>query len=114
MLEWIRFIFVCLLFAAGIVLLYISIFGTYRFKPSLCRIHAAAMCDTLVLLCFIAACIISAGFNVVAVKFLILLLVQWCTSPLVSHVFVKTEYLTEEIYSEENIIKIEADKEGEN
>lgn len=95
MLEWIRFGITAALFAAGIIVLFISIFGTYRFDYSLNRMHSSAMCDTLVLMLFTVACIIASGFNVVSVKFLMILLVMWFTSPVVSHVFVKTKYLTD-------------------
>ena len=71
MLEWIRFALVALFFAAGLIVLFISIFGTFRFNYSLNRMHSAAMCDTLILM------------------------LQWCTSPVVSHVFVKTKLLTD-------------------
>ena len=100
MLDWIRFGIVAALFAAGLIVLFISIFGTFRFDYSLNRMHSSAMCDTLVLLLFIAACVIASGINVVSVKFLLLLLVMWFTSPVVSHVFVKTKYLTDEALCE--------------
>lgn len=96
MLEWIRFGLVALLFAAGLIVLFISIFGTYRFDYSLNRMHSSAMCDTLVLMLFVAACVIASGINVVSTKFILLVLVMWCTSPVVSHIFVKTKYLTDE------------------
>lgn len=96
MLEWIRFGLVALLFAAGLIVLFISIFGTYRFDYSLNRMHSSAMCDTLVLMLFVAACVIASGINVVSAKFILLVLVMWCTSPVVSHIFVKTKYLTDE------------------
>lgn len=96
MFEWIRFGIVATLFAAGLIVLFISIFGTFRFDYSLNRMHSSAMCDTLVLMLFIAACVIASGVNVVSGKFLLLLLIMWCTSPVVSHIFVKTKYLTDE------------------
>ena len=80
---------VATLFAAGLIVLFISIFGTYRFNYSLNRMHSSAMCDTLVLMLFIVACVIASGVNVVSGKFLLLLLIMWCTSPVVSHIFVK-------------------------
>ncbi len=96
MLEWLRFGLVAALFAAGLIILFISIFGTFRFDFSLNRMHSSAMCDTLVLMLFITACIIASGVNVVSGKFLLLLIIMWFTSPVVSHVFVKTKYLTDE------------------
>lgn len=95
MLEWIRFGLVAVLFAAGLIVLFISIFGTFRFDYSLNRMHSAAMCDTLVLMLFVVACVIASGINVISIKFLLIALVMWFTSPVVSHVFVKTKYLTD-------------------
>lgn len=109
MLEWFRFGLVTVLFAAGLIVLFISIFGTFRFDYSLNRMHSSAMCDTLVLMLFVTACVIASGINVVSAKFILILLVMWCTSPVVSHVFVKTKYLTDanlckhcEIHEQEN------------
>ena len=107
MLEWIRFGIVALLFAAGIIVLFISIFGTFRFDYSLNRMHSSAMCDTLVLMLFIAACVIASGVNVVSAKFILLMLIMWCTSPVVSHVFVKSKYLTDANLSEHCEIRID-------
>ncbi len=107
MLEWFRFGLVAALFAAGIVVLFISIFGTFRFDYSLNRMHSSAMCDTLVLMLFTAACVIASGVNVVSAKFLLILLVMWFTSPVVSHVFVKTKYLTDDALSEHCEIHID-------
>lgn len=95
MLEWIRFGIVAALFAAGIIVLFISIFGTFRLDYSLNRMHSSAMCDTLILMLFVAGCVIASGVNAVSAKFIFLLLIMWCTSPVVSHVFVKTKYLTD-------------------
>ena len=110
MLEWFRFGLVATLFAAGLIVLFISIFGTFRFDYSLNRMHSSAMCDTLVLMLFIAACVIASGINVVSAKFLLILLVMWFTSPVVSHVFVKTKFLTDENICEHCEIHIDDEK----
>ncbi len=95
MLEWIRFGLVAFCFISATVLLFVSLFGTFRFGFSLNRLHAAAICDTLVLMLFVSGCIIASGINIVSFKFLLIILIQWCTSPLVSHMFVKAKYLTD-------------------
>ena len=95
MLEWIRFALVALFFAAGLIVLFISIFGTFRFNYSLNRMHSAAMCDTLILMLFITGLIIASGIDLLSIKFVLILIVQWCTSPVVSHIFVKTKLLTD-------------------
>ena len=43
MLEWIRFGLVAACFVSGLVVLFISIFGTYRLRYSLNRMHAASI-----------------------------------------------------------------------
>lgn len=95
-LEWIRFGAVACCFAVGIALLYISIFGTYRLRFALNRIHAAAMTDTLVLMLFVVALMIAEGFSFTSLKFLMVIALQWCTSPLASHMMAKFEYLTDD------------------
>ena len=96
MLEWIRFGLVAFCFISGLIFLFISLAGTFKFGYSLNRLHAAAICDTLVLMLSVTGCIIASGINILSVKFLLIILIQWCTSPLVSHIFVKAKYLTDE------------------
>ena len=95
-IEWIRFAAVATFFALGIAVLYLSIFGTYRLRFALNRIHSAAMTDTLVLILFVLALVIAEGFSFTSVKFLMALGLQWCTSPLASHMMAKFEYLTDD------------------
>ena len=111
MLEWIRFGLVALFFAAGLIVLFISIFGTYRLKFSLNRMHSAAMCDTLVLMLFITGLIIASGINLISFKFLFIVIIQWCTSPVVSHIFVKTKLLTDKNICEHCEMRIDYEKE---
>ena len=96
MLEWIRFGLVALCFISGIVVLFISLFGTFRLNYALNRLHSAAITDTLVLLLFALGCIIAAGIDIVSAKIIIVVFIQWCTSPLVSHMFVKAKVKTDE------------------
>lgn len=111
MLEWIRFSLVALFFAAGLIVLFISIFGTFRFDYSLNRMHSAAMCDTLVLMLFITGLIIASGINLISLKFLFIVIIQWCASPVVSHVFVKTKLLTDKNIGEHCEMRIDDEKE---
>lgn len=95
-LEWIRFGVVAFCFAAGIAVLFLSVFGTYRLRFALNRIHSAAMTDTLVLMLFVAALVIAEGFSFTSLKFVMAIALQWCTSPLASHMMAKFEYLTDD------------------
>ena len=95
-LEWIRFGFVAFFFAVGIVILYISVFGTYRLRFALNRIHSAAMTDTLVLMLFVLALLVAEGISFTSLKFVMAIALQWCTSPIASHMMAKFEYLTDD------------------
>ncbi len=94
-IEWIRFWVVALLTLLGILTLAIAIFGTFRFKFALNRIHSAAMADTLALILFIAALVVARGAVPVSLKLLLVVILQWCTSPISSHLLTKFEYMTD-------------------
>ena len=111
MLEWIRFGFVAAFFAAGLIVLFIAIFGTFRLPYSLNRLHSAAMCDTLVLILFVIGCVLASGLHVVSFKFIFALIMLWCTSPIVSHILVRTRYLTDEHLGEHLDLHIHDEKE---
>ena len=68
---------------------------------------------TLVLILFITGCVLASGINVVSFKFVFTLLMLWCTSPVVSHILMKTRYLTDEHLSDHCDICIDDEKEEE-
>ena len=111
MLEWIRFGIVALLFGAGLITLFISLFGTFRLNYALNRLHSSAITDALVLLLFAAGCVIASGFDIISAKIIIVLFIQWCTSPVVSHIFVKTKLLTDKNICEHCEMRIDDEKE---
>ena len=45
---------------------------------------------------FISGCILASGINITSAKLVIVLILQWCTSPLASHMMAKFEYLTDD------------------
>ena len=96
MLEWIRFSLVALLFLIGIVTLFISLLGTFRMKYSLNCLHSSAITDAISLLCFTVGGILASGANIISAKILLVLAIQWCTSPLVAHMFVKAKVRTDD------------------
>lgn len=95
-LEWIRFAIVALLLLAGLFTMVVALLGLFRFDFALNRIHAAAMADTLSLLLFIAGAIVAVGFHAVAWKLALVVALQWCTSPLSSHMLAKFEFTADE------------------
>ena len=94
--EWIRFCLVAVLLLAGLFTLVVALIGLFRFDFALNRIHAAAMADTLALLLFLAGAIVAVGFHAVAWKLALVVALQWCTSPLASHMLAKFEFLADE------------------
>ena len=99
-LEWLRFILVALCMLGGLFTMIVAILGLYRFDFALNRIHSAAMGDTLSLFLFVLGLVIAVGWNVVALKLVLVLLLQWLTSPLASHMLAQFEYHADEHLAE--------------
>lgn len=95
-LEWLRFILVALCMLGGMFTMIVAILGLYRFDYALNRIHSAAMGDTLSLFLFVLGLVIAVGWNVVALKLVLVLVLQWLTSPLASHMLAQFEYHADE------------------
>lgn len=98
--EWIRFAVTATLCLSGVCILAVSVFGTFRFRFALNRIHGAALTDTLGLGLILAATMVGAGELTVILRLAVLVFFQWCTSPLASHMMSKLEYLTDESLAE--------------
>ena len=99
-LEWLRFILVALCMLGGLFTMIVAILGLYRFDFALNRIHSAAMGDTLSLFLFVLGLVIAVGWNVVALKLVLVLVLQWLTSPLSSHMLAQFEYHADEHLAE--------------
>ena len=98
--AWIRFGLVALFMLAGLFTLITSLVGLFRFDFALNRIHAAAMADTMSLLFFLVGIMIAVGWDAVVWKLLLVLVLQWCTSPLCSHMLSQFEYRADETLSD--------------
>ena len=96
--EWIRFGLCAAFLLAGLFIMVVSIIGLFRFDFALNRIHAAALGDTLSLLLFTIGILIAVGFHAVAWKLVLVLVLvlQWLTSPLSSHMLSMFEYRADE------------------
>ena len=68
--EWIRFGLTALCVLAGCFALLTAMVGLFRFDFTLNRLHAASIADTL----------------------LLVVILQWCTSPLSGHMLAQFEY----------------------
>lgn len=95
-IEWAQFVLTALLIGFGIIALFVSILGTYRFKFALNRIHSAAISDTFCMFFILAGLAVASGFSFATLKILLILAFMWCTSPISAHMLASLEYHTDE------------------
>ena len=100
MLDWLKFIAVALCMVAGLGAMCVGVFGCYRLKFVLNRMHAAGMLDTSGLFFISLGLAIAAGFGITAAKLMLAVLLQWCTSPVSGHLIGRLV-----VFSEENLEK---------
>jgi len=96
MLEWIRFIAGTGLLLGGLGIFALEIFGVFKFKYVLNRMHAAAMGDTLGIGISLTGLIILSGFNFVSLKMALIIVFLWLASPISSHLIARLEVVTSE------------------
>ncbi len=87
----VRFLLSPLLMAAALFTLCTGVLGTWRFRYCLNRLHAAAVNDTLGLLLAMASLITAEGLTLTSLKFLVILVLLWISSPLSSHLIAQQE-----------------------
>ncbi len=93
-LEGIRFALTALLLTAGLAGFACAVFGTYRFRYVLDRIHSAGIGDTFSLFCTLLALILSSSSLFEAGKLLLVIFFMWFTSPVSTHFLGQAEYYT--------------------
>ena len=90
--EWIRFGLAALCVLGGCFALLTAIVGLFRFDFALNRRHASAIADTLGLALLVLGVMIAVGLRPVLWKLLLVVVLQWCTSPLSGHMLAQFEY----------------------
>ena len=91
----IRLWIVAALFAAGALTIVLSISGIFRFRYVLNRMHAAALIDSLALGCILAGLVLMTWNLQFVPKLLVILAVQWISSPIASHLVGQMEVRTD-------------------
>ena len=100
-LEWIRFVAGIALLLTGLVIFVLQLFGVFKFKYVLNRMHAAAMGDTLGLGASLLGLILLSGWNITSLKMALIIVFLWMASPVSSHLIARLEVISNE-HLEEN------------
>lgn len=100
-MEYVRFALCALCILIGLFITFVGVFGFYKFKFILNRMHSAAIIDTLGLFFIVLGLVIAHGFpvnngvlDVTSIKLCCVVLFLWLTSPVCSHVLAKLIYMT--------------------
>lgn len=100
-LNWVRFLLGTGLLLAGLGIFLLQIFGVFKFKHVLSRMHAAAMGDTLGIGVSLTGLILLSGWNVTSVKMALIIVFLWLASPVSSHLIARLEVVTNEHLAQE-------------
>ena len=95
-LNWIRFLLGTGLLLTGLGIFLLQIFGVFKFKYVLNRMHAAAMGDTLGIGASLTGLILLSGFNFTSLKMALIIVFLWLASPVSSHLISRLEVVTNE------------------
>ena len=101
-MDYVRFALCVLCVVIGLFLTFVGVFGFYKFKFILNRMHSAAIIDTLGLFFIVLGLVIAYGFPVndgvldlTSIKLCCVVLFLWLTSPVCSHIIAKLIYMTD-------------------
>ncbi|MCL2232186.1 MAG: monovalent cation/H(+) antiporter subunit G [Treponema sp.] len=109
-LQWARFVLAALLLLGGMIALFGTVVGIFRFKYVLNRIHIAAKCDTFGLLLTFSSLIVMLGWSFASLKILLILIFIWITHPVASHLIANLEASTNpNVTNECEVIRHDAD-----
>lgn len=95
-LQWLRFILGTCFLVCGMIIFAIEIFGVFKFKYVLNRMHAAAMGDTFGISLSMTGLIIMNGLNFTSLKMALVIFFLWFASPVASHMLARFEVATNE------------------
>ena len=99
-LEWIRFLAGVGLLLVGMGIFVLQLFGVFKFKYVLNRMHAAAMGDTLGIGVSLTGMMLLSGFNFTSLKMALIIVFLWLASPVSSHLISRLEVVTNEHLAE--------------
>ena len=109
-LQWARFSLAALLMFAGLLTLFATTVGLFRFHYVLNRIHVAAKCDTFGILLTFSSLIVMSGWNVTSLKLFLIIVFLWIANPVSGHLIAHMEVATNpKIMEECEVIRYDSD-----
>lgn len=94
--NWIQLVIGAAFLISGMVIFVLQIFGVFRLKYVLNRMHAAAMGDTLGISISLIGLMIMSGLNFTTLKLGLVIVFLWFASPVSSHLIARLEATTNE------------------
>lgn len=95
-MSWSRFIIGTILLCVGLIIFAIELYGVFKFKFVLNRMHAASLGDTFGIGISLLGLIIMNGLNFTSLKLFLVILFLWFASPVSSHLIARLEVTTNE------------------
>lgn len=108
-MAWLQLIVGGIFIIIGLLTLCVSVFGVYRFKYVLNRMHSSAMGDSLGILFIIFGLMILSGFQFGTLKLALIIVFFWTAGPVSSHMIAQMEVLINENIQEECEVQEDAD-----
>lgn len=100
MSEMVRFVLTAAFMGAGVIIIFLALFGVFRFKYVMNRMHCAAMIDSLGIVCIVIGLMIASGQLDAILKLLAVIVLLWVGSPISSHLVSRLEITTDETVPE--------------
>lgn len=95
-IEWLRFGIGTIVLLVGLLMFAFEMYGSFRFKYVLNRMHLAAIGDTFGIGISLLGLMIMSGWNFTTLKMGLVIIFLWCASPVSSHLISGLEVYTNE------------------
>ena len=96
MLDWIRFLIAAVLILVGLFFKGTALFGVNKLRYIMNRMHAAALGDSLGILFIFLGCILLIGWDMIIIKYILVILFFWLAGPVATHLIARLEVTTNE------------------
>lgn len=110
MTDRFQLIAAAVLMVLGVAAAAVSIFGVFRFRFVMNRMHCAAILDTVAMLGILGGLMVLTGNMQFIPKLIAALLVLWISSPAASHLVGRMEITTDDTVDEHIQIKEDTDE----